>query len=64
MGISVRVFIFDNDDIKLIPYARYNRLFHGDKNESITEYANQRIRIAVVFIESKNCKPINVLNID
>lgn len=64
MGIGFRVFIFDNDNIRPISLAKYNRLIQGDKNESIPEYAGQRIRTAVVIVETENRKPINILKVD
>jgi len=64
MGISVRVFIFNNENIKQISYAKYKRLFHGDENESMPEYADQRIRAAVVFVESENRNPVDIIKID
>lgn len=64
MGFGFRVFIFDNNNIKQISLAKYNRLIHGYKNESIPEYAGKRIRTAVVIVETENRKPMNILNID
>jgi hypothetical protein len=64
MGFGRRVFIFDNDGIKQISYAKYNRLLQGNENERLPEYANQRIRTAVVFVEIENRNPVNLVKID
>ena len=64
MGISVRIFVFMNGDIKQIPYAKFNRLFEGDKNESLIEFANQRIKVATVFVENQNRTPVDIIRTD
>ena len=35
MGLGLRVFIFVDDDIRQISFAKYDRLIHGDNNEII-----------------------------
>lgn len=64
MGIGIRIFIFDNDTIKQIAYAKFDRLRNGIENESIPEYAGKRIRTAVVFVETEDRKPVGVLHLD
>ena len=64
MGLGLRVFVFDENDIRKISYARFQRLLDGDAKESLSEYAGKKIKYAVVLIETKNRKPIEVLNID
>ena len=64
MGFGLRVFIFVDGDIRQISFAKYNRLIHGDNNETIPEYARKKIRVALVTLETEGRKPLNILNID
>ena len=64
MGLGVRVFVFEENDIRKISYARFQRLLDGHERERLPEYAGKKIKYALVLIETKNRKPIEVLNID
>jgi hypothetical protein len=44
MGLSIRIFVIEEDDtIKHLPLARYERLLKRDPNESLPKYAGQRV---------------------
>ena len=50
MGLSIRVFIIEDDDtIKRLPLARYERLLKSDPNEQLLEYAGKRVRYALIL---------------
>jgi hypothetical protein len=62
MGLSIRVFIVEDDDsIKRLPLAQYERLLKRDPNESLPKYAGRRIRYTLIVVDLVNRKPIEVL---
>jgi len=62
MGLSIRVFIVEDDDtIKRIPLARYERLLNRDPDERLLEYAGKRVRYALIVVDLFNRKPIEVV---
>ena len=62
MGISIRIFVVDDDNsIKRIPLTRYERLFRYDPEERFPEYAGKRMRYAEVAVEMVQRKPIEIL---
>jgi hypothetical protein len=62
MGLSIRIFIVEEDNtIKRLPLARYERLLERDPNESLPKYAGMRIRYALVVVDLFNRKPIEVV---
>ena len=59
MGLSIRIFIFEDDDtIKRLPLALYERLRKRDPNERLLEYAGKRVRYALIVVDLVNRKPI------
>jgi len=62
MGLSIRVFIVEDDDsIKRLPLAQYERLLKRDPNESLPKYAGRRIRYTLIVVDLVNRKPIEVV---
>ena len=62
MGLSIRVFIVEDDDtIKRLPLARYERLLNRDPDERLSRYAGQRVRYALIVVNLVNRKPIEVV---
>jgi len=62
MGLSIRVFIVEDDDtIKSLPLARYERLFKRDPDERLLEYAGQRVRYALIVVDLVNRRPIEIV---
>jgi hypothetical protein len=52
MGVSVRVFLVDdNDSLQRIPMAKLDRLLHFDRIERLQRFAGKRVRCAMVFSE-------------
>jgi hypothetical protein len=65
MGISLRIFIVDdNDSLQRFPLARYDRLLGRDPKERIPQYANKRIRYALVVVSLINRRPVEILKIE
>ena len=62
MGLSIRVFIVEDDDtIKRLPLARYERLLRHDPDERLSRYAGKRVRYALIVVDLVNRKPIEVV---
>ena len=62
MGLSIRVFIVEDDDsIKRLTLAQYERLLRRDPNESLLKYAGRRIRYALIVVDLVNRRPIEVV---
>jgi transposase len=62
MGLSLRVFIVEDDDtIKRLPLARYERLLKRDPDERLLEYAGKRLRYALIVVDLVNRRPIEVV---
>jgi hypothetical protein len=62
MGLSIRVFIVEDDDtIKRLPLARYERLLNRDPDERLSRYAGQRVRYALIVVNLVNRRPIEVV---
>ena len=65
MGIGFRVFFVEEDDtLRRIPFARYERLTDDAHEESIPEYAGKRMRCALVSVEIEERKPKSIMRID
>ena len=62
MGISLRIFIVDDKDtVHRLPLAKYDRLLMQDSKECLPQYANMRIRYALVVVELYNRRPVQIL---
>lgn len=62
MGLSIRIFIVEDDDtIKRLPLARYERLLKRDPAERLSRYAGKRVRYALIVVDLVNRKPIDVV---
>ena len=64
MGLSIRIFIVEDDDtIKRLPLARYERLLKGDPDVRLSEYAGKRVRYALIVVDLVNRRPIEVVKL-
>ncbi len=62
MGLSIRVFIVEDDDtIKRLPLARYERLLKRDPDERLSKYAGKRVRYALIVVDLVNRRPIEIV---
>ena len=62
MGLGMRIFVVNDDgSLERLPAGRYNRLLRHGSNERLLQYAGQRVRCAVIVVESKNRKPIEIV---
>jgi hypothetical protein len=65
MGVSIRVFLVDdNDSLQRIPMAKLDRLLHFDRRESLQQYAGKRVRCAMAFSEVAGRRVLSIRNID
>jgi len=64
MGLGSRIFIVNDDQsIKKLSMARFERLFRRDLDERLSKYAGKRVKYAHVVVELENRKPVNVVMI-
>ena len=62
MGLGIRVFIVEEDDtIKRLPLARYERLLKRDPDERLSEYIGKRVRYTLIVVDLVNRRPIEIL---
>ena len=62
MGLRIRIFIVEEDDtIKRLPLACYERLLNRDPNESLPKYTGQRVRYALIIVDLINRRPIEIV---
>ena len=64
MGLGIRVFLIDDDKIRRFPYTRFDRLISRESDETLPEFANRRVRCAIVFLETIGREPETVRNLD
>ena len=65
MGTGYRVFFFDeNDGLRPFSMARYNRLRRREPAERLEEYAEKRVRCALVILEVEGRRPIAIERVD
>ena len=65
MGTTIRVFtVVDDDSLRRLSFAQYNRLHNHDPREAMPEYAGRRIRYAMVILEVDRQTPLYILHID
>lgn len=61
MGVGVRNFIFEETgNISVIPQSRIDRLLRLEEKLSLC--AGRRVKIATVFLEMRNRKPVSALS--
>ncbi len=65
MGISVRVFLVDdNDSPQRISMARLDRVLHFDRAANFPQYAGKTVRCAMVFVEVAGRRVLAIRNTD
>lgn len=63
MGIGTRMFVFEEAaGMRQIPQRISNRLPTGEAR--LPEYANKRLRYALVFLELKQRRPVRILRME
>ncbi len=63
MGVSVRVFIIEEDDtVHKLSHAAFERLTRQDPNEFLPKYTGQKVRYALIAVQMKNRKPVDILH--
>jgi transposase len=62
MGLSIRIFIVEDDDtITRLPLACYERLHKRDPDERFLKYAGKRVRYALIVVDLVNRRPIEIV---
>ena len=62
MGLGTRIFIVKEDDsLQRLSLKRYSRLIKGHQDQGLMQYAGKKIRYALIVIEMKNQKPVEIL---
>ena len=61
MGTGFRIFIVNDDDsLRRLSLAKFERLRRRDPEERLPEYAGKRVRYALVVMEVENRKPVGI----
>jgi len=64
MGMSLRIFIVNDDDsLQRVALAKYERMRDRDPRGRLPEYAGKRIRYALVFVDLENRQPVEILQV-
>ncbi len=64
MGISLRVFLVNDDDsIHRFALTRYERLLSRDPNERIAQHAGKRVRYILMVVDLLNREPVEILRV-
>lgn len=64
MGRGIRVFFVNEDDtLRRIPFAQYERLLGGDPDVYFQEYAGKRVRYVFIILKLINRKPVEIISI-
>ena len=65
MGLGYQIFFIDNNDsLKRISMAQYERLFRGEHGDCLKQYEGKRVRCAMVVINVKDRNPQSIAWID
>ena len=63
MGLILRIFLVDDDDsLRRLPLARYERLLRGEAGESLPQYAGRRVRYVLVSVDVVDRKPVEIVH--
>jgi len=62
MGIGIRLFFFDDNSVNRFSVAKFQRLWNGNVNEKIPQYAGKMIKYAMVIVETENRQPIKIIH--
>ncbi len=61
MGTSLRIFLVNEDDsVRSLSKACYERLLRRESEEALPEYATKRVRCAVVVLDMLQRKPLAI----
>ena len=59
--MGLRIFLVHKDDsLKRLSIDRFDRLRRGDPNARLPQYASQKIRYALVFLETKDRRAVGI----
>ena len=62
MGLSIRVFIVEDDDsINRLPLTKYERLLKRSSDERLLKYAGKRVRYALLVVDLVNRRPTEIV---
>jgi hypothetical protein len=65
MGTGFRIFLVNDDDsLRRIPMARYERLLRFEPEERLPEYAGKRVRCVFVALDVLGRTPLTIRHID
>ena len=64
MGFGIRAFLVVDGKVSRVPFCRIERLLCGDAHEVMRQYAGQRIRCALAYVELVNRRAVAVRHVD
>ena len=64
MGLSLRIFLLDDEDsLKRLPLARYKRLLLREPEECMPQHAGMRVRCALVVVDLVDRRPVEIAHV-
>ncbi len=64
MGTGLRVFLVNDDDsLKRLSVAKFERLFQHNPEECLPQYAGKRVRYVLVIVDLVNREPVEIIGI-
>lgn len=63
MRTSIQIYVFDDNSVKRFPFSRFTKLWEGDADERVLEYAGKKIKYAEVALMTENRQPVNIIRI-
>jgi hypothetical protein len=65
MGTTLRIFFIDEDDsLRRIPIARFDRLNQHNPSGRFPEYAGKLVRCATVAVTTLHRRPVEIIHMD
>ena len=65
MGVGVWAFVFnESGDIKKVSSGMFEKVLMGRSNQSFPEYSGKKIRLAMVYVDMVNRRPVNIIRTD
>ena len=65
MGLSLRIFLANDDDsLKRLPLAKYQRMLRHKSRDCLPDYANKRVRYVMAVLDLMDREPVEILRID
>jgi len=65
MGFGIRAFLLrDDGHFTRLPYARFERLWHGEGHETLPDQAGRDARFVLAYLETEDRGPVEIRHLD